>query len=219
MKRSIMLFAAIATMGFLSASQAGEIRQERMNLNLWSSGVTSVRGDFQPGVKSTDFLQTGPGFGIAWQYFPAPRFGVQAAYELSRQNVETKYRYQAGETPAFVVHQITLAGLYNFTTNSRFRPFAGAGLGLYPFRLAEDGLSSDTEKLANGNELKRTSFGLNVDAGLEFLATQRVAIVGNAHYDYLFAKDDQKFGANANFGDQALLSYGLGLSYRFGLGR
>lgn len=214
-----MFLAAAATLGFISTSPAGEFRQERMNLNLWSSGVTSVRGDFQPGVKSADFLQTGPNFGIAWQFFPARRFGVQAAYELNRLNVEKKYRYEAGETPAFVVHQITLAGLYNFATHSRFRPFAGAGIGLYPFRLAEDGFSSDTEKLANGNALKRTSFGLNSNAGVEFLATQRFAIVGNARYNYLFAKDDAKFGADSNFSNQALFSYGLGLSYHFGLVR
>jgi DNA-binding response OmpR family regulator len=217
MKRSLVLLAAIGALGFASGLRAAEFKQERMNINVWSSGITSVRGHFGPDVKSTAFLQAGPDFGIAWQYFPRRSFGVQAAYELGWQNVEKAYRNDAGATPAFVVHQITLSGLYNLIPGSRWRPYVGVGIGLYPFRLSQDGVSGDAEKLANGNELKRTSFGLNGNAGVEFSATKRFAIIGSAHYNYLFAKDDQKFGADSNFSDQALFSYGLGLSYHFGL--
>jgi hypothetical protein len=166
-----MPLAAIAAMGFVSGLRAADFKQERMNLNIWSSGITSVRGDFGPGVKSTDFLRTGPNFGIAWQYFPTSTFGVQAAYDFGWQNVDEPYRDESGKTPAFVVHQITLSGLYNFANlmpNSRFRPSVGAGIGLYPFRLTQDGVSGDAQKLANGNALERTSFGLNGNASVEF---------------------------------------------------
>jgi CheY-like chemotaxis protein len=221
--RLMILAAAVATMGFSSLLHATERGTEKMNINLWGNGISSVRGHFAPGVKSTDFLNTGANFGIAWQYFPLRNFGVQAAYELGWQNVANKYRNTAGETPAFVVHQITLSGLYNFAnvigSNARFRPYVGAGLGVYPFRLTKDGISGDVEKMANNNKFEKTSFGLNGSAGVEFQATNRLSVFGGARYHYLFAKDNDKFGADSNFGDQALLSYGLGLSYHLGFGR
>lgn len=157
----------------ISALRRGKI--EKLNINLWGNGISSVHGHFAPGVKSTDFLNTGANFGIAWQYFPLRNFGVQAAYEFGWQNVANKYRNTAGQTPAFAVHQIKLSGLYNFANvigpNSRFRPYVGAGLGVYPFRLTQDGVSGDVEKLANNNNFEKTSFGLKGSAGVEFQAT------------------------------------------------
>jgi opacity protein-like surface antigen len=221
--RLMILAAAVITMGFSSLLHATERGNEKMNVNLWGNGISSVLGHFGPGIKSTDFLNTGANFGIAWQYFPLRNFGVEAAYELGWQNVANKYRNTAGQTPAFVVQQITLSGLYNFASvvgpNSRFRPYIGAGIGLYPFRLTQDGISGDVVKLANNNNFEKTSLGLNGSAGLEFQATNRLSISGGARYNYLFAKDNAKFGADSNFGDQALLSYGLGLSYHIGFAR
>jgi outer membrane protein W len=201
--------------------RAADIKQERMNLNIWGSGLSSVSGDFGPGVKSTDFLQTGQNYGIAWQYFPTHTIGVQAAYDFGWQNVADQYRSEAGKTPAFAMHQITLSGLYNFANllpNARFRPSVGVGIGLYPFRLTQDSPTGDAQKLANGNELSKTSFGLNGNAGIEFLATDHLGIIGSARYNYIFSEDNNKFGADSNFSNQAMVSYGLGLSYHFGGG-
>lgn len=224
MKRNILVFsAAVLTLGFISTLQAGEIKPQRLNLNLWGNGVSAVSGHFSNVTKSTDFLQTGASFGIAWQYFPLRSVGIQAGYELSWQNIEKKFRYEANETPTFVVHQITLSGLYNFAnvmeSTARFRPYVGAGIGLYPFRLTEDGVSGNVEKLANGNKFEKTSFGLNGNAGIEFRAMEHLSISGGARYHYLFSKDDNKFGADAGFGNQGLLSYGVGLAYHFPFGR
>ncbi|MGH7450837.1 MAG: outer membrane beta-barrel protein [bacterium] len=224
MKRNtLMLSAAVLMLGFISVLQAGEIKQQPMNINLWGNGISSVSGHFSNAVKSTDFLQTGGSFGIAWQYFPLRSIGVQAGYELGRQNVDTKYRSATNETPAFVVHQITLSGLYNFAevvgSNARFRPYIGAGVGLYPFRVTQDGISGDVQKLPNGNKFEKTSFGLNGNAGVEFLATNHLSVFGGARYHYLFSKDNDKFGADSGFGNQGLLSYGLGLAYHFPFGR
>ncbi|MGH7494018.1 MAG: outer membrane protein [bacterium] len=102
--------------------------------------------------------------------------------------------------------------------NARFRPYVGAGIGLYPFRLTDDGISGEVQKLQNGNKFEKTSFGLNGSAGVEFLATDHMSIIGGARYHYLFSKDDEKFGANSGFGNQGLLSYGLGLAYHFPFG-
>jgi hypothetical protein len=110
----LVLSAAVLMLGFISTLQAGEIKPQRLNLNIWGNGVSSVSGHFSNAVKSTDFLQTGASFGIAWQYFPLRSVGIQAGYELSWQNVENTFRNEASRTPTFAVHQITLSGLYNF---------------------------------------------------------------------------------------------------------
>ncbi|MCK6561848.1 outer membrane beta-barrel protein [candidate division KSB1 bacterium] len=224
MKRNmLLLLSAVSLLGFRSNLQAGEIGSSRFNLDLWGNGVSSVSGHFSNAVKSTDFLQTGASFGIAWQYFPLRSAGIQAGYELSWQNVDEPYRSENQKTPAFVVHQITLAGLYNFAnliaSSARFQPYLGAGIGLYPFRLTDDGLSGSVVKLANGNKFEKTSFGLNGNAGLAYRLSDHLSINGGARYHYLFSKDDDKFGAEAGFGNQGLLSYGLGLAYHFPFGR
>ena len=220
MKRNIfILTAAVVTMGFVTILQAGEIAPQRMNLNLWGNGISSVSGNFTTAVKSTDFLQTGGSFGINWQYFPLHNIGIQAGYELGWQNVTDSYRTETTKTPAFVVHQITVAGLYNFADvvgqSARFRPYVGAGVGIYPFRLNDDGISGEVVKLENGNKFEKTSFGLNGSGGVEFVASSHLSIMGGARYHYLFSKDDAKFGADSGFGNQGLLSYGLGVAYHF----
>ncbi|MDZ7305006.1 MAG: opacity family porin [candidate division KSB1 bacterium] len=224
MKRDILVFsAAVFMLGFISVLQAGEMKPQRFNLDLWGNGLSTVNGHFSNTVKSMDFLQTGASFGIAWQYFPMRSVGIQAGYELSWQNVDKQFRNEANKTPAFVVHQITLSGLYNFAnvmeSTARFRPYVGAGIGLYPFRLTDDGVSGNVVKLANGKKFEKTSFGLNGNAGLEFRATDHLSVFGGARYHYLFSKDDNKFGADSGFGNQGLLSYGLGLAYHFPFGR
>lgn len=221
MKRTITLLTAVMFLGGASALRAMELQQQRMNLNLWGNGITSAHGHFGQGTKTVDVLQNGASFGLAWQYFPLRSIGIQVAYEFGAMNFEKGYRVEAGKTPAFEVHQITVSGIYNFADliSSRIRPFVSAGIGLYPFRVTADGISGDTEKLANGNKFDKTSFGLNGGVGVEVLATNHLSAFGGLRYHYLFAKDDNKFGANANFGDQALLSLGLGLSYHFPMSR
>ena len=223
MKRNaILLSAVLVTVGFISIGRAGEMKSQRMGFNVWGNGLSSTNGQFSSNVKSTDFLQAGGSFGIAWQYFLKPNVAVQAGYELGWQNVDDNYTQSTSQNPAFVVHQITLSGLYNFTgalgSNARLRPYVGAGVGIYPFRLTNDGISGDVQKLANGNNFEKTSFGLNGSAGLEFMATDHLSIFGGARYHYLFSKDDEKFGASSGFGNQGLLSYGLGLAYHFPFG-
>lgn len=220
--KHLILPSAFLMVGLISAAQAGEMKSQQMTINLWGNGISSVQGHFSNSLKSTDFLQTGESFGIAWQYFPMRSIGIQAGYELGWENVEKNYRAEANKTPAFVVHQITVSGLYNFANvmgqAARFRPYVGAGVGIYPFRLTDDGISGDVQKLANGNKFEKTSFGLNGNAGVEFLANDHLSIFGAARYHYLFAKDDEKFGAATGFGNQGLLSYGLGLAYHFPFG-
>ncbi|MCG3119372.1 MAG: hypothetical protein ALAOOOJD_01764 [bacterium] len=220
MKRRIFLLAAlVATFSFSAVMNAAEMQHQRMKLNFWGSGLSSVGGSFSSSLKTSDAVKTGASYGLAWQYFPWRSFGVQAGYEFG--GMHFKAPSAPGETPAFVIHQITVAGIYNFAnaigSSARLRPLINAGVGLYPFRINVDGFSGAAAKLSNGNEFTKTSFGLNAGAGVEFAATNRFSIYGGARYQYLFAKDEQKFGADAGFGDQRILNYGLGLMYNFSL--
>jgi opacity protein-like surface antigen len=219
MKRSILfLTAAMVLMGFFSALQAGPRSEQKMNLKLWGGGITSVRGDFAPGLKTDEVVKDGQSFGLAWQYFPLRSLGIQAGYELGWMRFDKSHRLEPDKSPAFAIHQITLAGVYNFAnladSRARIRPYLSAGAGIYPFRFTEDGITGKAQTLPNGKKFAKTSFGLNGGAGIEVLPMNRLSINGGARYHYLFAKDNDKFGTDSNFGDQANLSVGIGLSYR-----
>jgi len=225
MKRNRLFFTgtiAVAVMALVSALPAAERDGQQMSINLWGSGLTSVRGHFNPTAKTLDVVENGPSLGLSWQYFPLRSVGVQVGYELGWMNFEKRYRSEAGKTPAFVVHQITLAGLYNFSelvgSNARVRPLVSAGVGLYPFRITEDGITGEAQMLPNGHRFQKSSLGLNAGAGVEVLATNRASVFGGARYHLLFSRDNDRFGAESNFGDQGLLSFGIGLSYHFPIG-
>jgi opacity protein-like surface antigen len=111
-----------------------------------------------------------------------------------------------------------LAGIYNFanlmSSRAPVRPYVSAGVGIYPFRLTEDGITGSALRLNNGNKFEKTSLGLNSGIGIEILPAKRLSLNSGVRYHYLFAKDNGKFGDDSNFGDQRNLSVGIGLSYR-----
>lgn len=206
----------VTTFIFGAVLHATEMKPQRLSLNVWGSGLTSVHGDFSPSLKTSDVVKSGAAYGLAWQYFPWRHFGIQAGYAFGGMRFEKPNA--PGETPALVIHQITVAGIYNFANIfGRFRPLLNAGVGLYPFRLNENGFRGQATKLSNGNDFTKTSFGLHAGAGIEYAAARHVSIYGGARYQYLFAKDDQKFGADSGFSNQGILNYGLGLIYHFSL--
>jgi hypothetical protein len=115
MKHGIMIStAAVILTGLFSALQAAPRSEQKMNIKFWGGTITSVSGDFAPGLKTDEVVQNGQNFGLAWQYFPLRSIGIQAGYELGWMRFEKPYRLEPDKTPAFTTHQITLAGVYNF---------------------------------------------------------------------------------------------------------
>lgn len=216
--RVIGLLVAAALLCVSSVSYGAPDGARKIAFNLWGGGMISANGDFGANLSTGDVVKNGQSFSGTWQYFPWEGFGFQAGYALGWMPFEEEHRPEAGKTPAFVVHQITVGGVYNFAnlvgSNARVRPFIGAGVGLYPFRITEDGVSGDVQRLDNGNKFQKTSFGLNTSAGLEVVLMRKLSLIGGVHYDYLFSKDTEKFGPNSEFDNQGLLNFGLGLSYR-----
>lgn len=216
MKRGMLLWETVGVvLGLISVLQAAEIHPAKMRVSLLSSGLTSVSGKFGPGINTRDVLQTGSSFGAAWEYFPTHDFGIQAQYGFGSMRFDRRYRPTAAETPHFIVQQIRLDGIYNFAnlvgSASRLRPYVNAGARIYPLRVTENGVSGKSETLPDGQKFSETKFGLNGGVGLEVLASDHLAVFGGSSFDYIFAKDSAKFGAD--FGNQGTLNFGIGLSY------
>lgn len=77
------IFAAavlVTTFIFGAVLHATEMKHQRLSLNVWGSGLTSVHGDFNPSLKTSDVVKSGADYGLAWQYFPWRHFGIQAGY-------------------------------------------------------------------------------------------------------------------------------------------
>lgn len=222
MKRKFVYpFILILILGFLSSLLAGEM-SNKWDIRLDGGGLAPISGNITNSLSSTDALNTGASFGVSARYWFDQGIGVEAGYSLGWLNLdESKFsgdfqKTAAGQKPSFDLQTITLRGLYNFqglmSTGSRWHPILGAGVGLYPFRFSDDQFSGNTfVNSANGQELQKTSFGLNGTAGLDFRATENISIFGQADYNYLFAKDSAKFGDQ--FNNQSFLSFGLGLAY------
>lgn len=212
---------AILVLSFLSSLFAGEMSQ-KWDIHLNGGGLIPVSGNITNNLSSIDALNTGANFGFSARYWFDQGIGVEAGYSLGWLNLD-KNMFSSdfleaitGKNPSFDLQAISLRGLYNFqglmSAGSHWHPILGAGVGLYPFRFSEDRFSGKTfVNSANGEELKKTSFGLNGTVGLDFRATKSISIFGQADYNYLFSKDSAKFGDE--FNNQSFLSFGLGLAY------
>jgi opacity protein-like surface antigen len=183
-----------------------------LGISLWTKAYTPIHGSLAQDEKTTDVLKLGPDFGLALRYRLSRSFGFDGTFDFSWMNVAEEYRAEFGEDPAWVMPQITLNATYHVgpaLESKRINPYIQAGFGLYPWRITQKGVTGDPA-LRNGEEFRKTSFGLNAGLGLEFRATERLALFAAGRYNYVFSKDEEKFGTE--FDNQGFVGFGAGLT-------
>lgn len=224
MKKVSFLTIAICllTVTFVNA----QVGQNTGSLGLGIDGgiLIPVSGDVTANDGFGDYFGIGPNFGIHAQYNVIKELSLRTGFTYSFMKMDDEKVDEQGLTgePYFTSPYIYLDGVFNLGNyinqgNSIFNPYAFAGCGMYFWKITDDGVGGDAIVLENGEEFKKTSFGMRFGAGVEVFATPQLSVFAEGKYAMIFSEDTDKFGDD--FGNMGLVEITGGLTYYFPLGK
>lgn len=188
----------------------------KIGISLYGGANVPTNGDISSTVKTTDFLNSGPQFGLGVSYFFTKAIGVEAITNYDLNFFKDKFRLSS-KKPSVATLSVSLNGIYNFGhlfSNTRISPFARAGVGIYNWRHLDDAPCKGGEVInMDGIEHKASSFGFNVGIGADYSINKKLSVGVIFDYNMYFPKDENKFGKDfaeqGNFTPQLKLSYYL----------
>ncbi len=182
-------------------------------------GILPLNGAYDTQDDLKDIVDLGPYFGLDLGYTVVKEVTVRAGFNYSWMKVKEEKRAPNLE-PVLNFPSAYLKGVFNFGSimpvDSKINPFASLGLGFYPWKITDDGLTGDAIVLPNGEEFKKSSLGINFGAGLEGFpvsSAPELAFYGGLDYHFVFMKDEDKFGND--FENQGFFTFGAGIRYYF----
>jgi len=184
---------------------------DNVGISLYGGLGIPTNGDQSSTLKTTDLLNLGPQFGLGVSYYFTEQIGIEAMCNYGFNYFKDDYKGQ--KEPVLTNMAISLNGVYYFNEmvmEDLIRPFARAGIGLYNWAYRDDGVGGDVIKPVN-EELKGTSFGFNVGAGVDCKLLDNMSVGLILDYNMYFPKDEDKFGSS--FAEQGYLSPQIKISY------
>ena len=218
MKRIALIIMVLGVVCF-SFSQANAFdKVNKLGVGIDGGILIPATGDVVPDSSVSDFFDLGPSFGVHVCYGVIPEFSVEAGFKYSFMKMKDEVNDEPSKEPYLNMPQIYVDGILNLGSfikkeNNMINPFVRAGVGIYPWKLTEDDVTGDAVRLDNNEEFKKTSFGLNFGAGLEYFATPELSLFAEGKFHYVFTKDEDKFGPD--FDDTGHIGVTAGLTYYF----
>ncbi len=207
----LILLALLPILGSQQVFAEGGLK-DNIGISLYGGLGIPTNGDNSANLKTTDMLNLGPQFGLGVSYFFTEQIGIEAIVNYSFNFIKDE---QKGywKDPVLTNMAISLNGVYYFNEmmmEDLIRPFARAGIGLYNWAYRSDGVGGDVIKMVT-EELKGTSFGFNVGAGVDCKLLDNMSVGLLLDYNMYFPKDEEKFGSY--FAEQGYLSPQIKISY------
>jgi len=160
-----------------------------------------LAGSYKAGVSSVDLLQHGVSHGVLLRQQISTHYGIEAGVDLGWAAFAQPYREEPSKTPHFVLPAATFCSLLRVPVGP-LAPYAGAGVGIFPWRFTRDALTGDPVTV-EGEALQKMSAGVVGEAGVELKLTRWAAIFAEARVVYLLSRDRFLFGEH--FSEQTLL--------------
>lgn len=207
----LILLALLPILGSQQVFAEGGLK-DNIGISLYGGLGIPINGEYSSDLKSTDMLNLGPQFGLGVSYFFTEQIGIETIVNYGFNFYKDDYKLP-GKEPVLTDIAVSLNGVYYFNEmvmEDFIRPFARAGIGLYNWAYREDGVGGDVIKPVS-EELKGTSFGFNVGAGVDIKMHDNVSVGLLLDYNMYFPKDEDKFGSS--FGEQGYLSPQIKISY------
>jgi len=218
MKRILLLSMTISLL-LLGFSTAGALDMKgRLAVGINAGIITPVGGDFTGDDSFGDAFDLGPAFGVHINYVVSDLFSIQTVVNYSFMKMKDEVNEDMENEPHINVPGAYLDGIVNLGSlfenpENIFNPYVKAGVGIYPWKVTEDGTGDDAQVLDNDEEFSKTSFGINFGVGLEVFTTDKIAMFLEGMYHNVFTEDEDKFGSGfTNLGN---LEIKAGLSYYF----
>jgi outer membrane protein W len=134
---------------------------------------------------------------------------VTAGYGWNRLRSGTPDYYVVTATP------ITLTGRYFLRDGKTWRPYVGAGGGLYVWSVLTQDLGAAKDPVTF-ERLRRARPGIHGLVGMERRMSKNIAMTGDFGYHYIMAKDLQRFPSGYNL-NKAYAQVRLGVTFFFSL--
>jgi len=178
-------------------------------------------GDVTSDSSFSDYFNLGPSFGLHVDYCVIPELSLRTGFRYTTMKMDDDANEDISVEPYFSTPSVYLNGVFNLGSffknpDNAFNPYVTAGVGMYFWKVTDDGMNGDAIVLENNEELSKTSFGLNGGVGFEYFATDALSIFAEGTYDYIFTEDEDTFGKN--FSNLGSIGIRAGLTYHFSLG-
>lgn len=214
------VFVILAVSIFISSAAYGMDMSKHIGFSGWAGGIMSMNGSYCADDNLSDWVgfYGFPAVEIKYVVIDKVAVGANFGYGYMPIKDDKKEEYLPelmDKTPALNMPYVTLNGTFNFgpmmnAEDNMLNPFATAGVGMYMWYFSRN---ERTDKLGalEGEEFKATSLGINVGGGVEYFATEKLAVFGRLNYHFVMMKDEDKFGPD--FGNQGFLTFGAGVTY------
>ncbi len=199
-----------------SAASYGMDMSKHIGFSGWAGGIMSMNGSVSEEDNLSDVVgfYGFPALEIKYVIIDKVAVGVNGGYAYLPIKDEKKPSELEDATPALNMPYVAVNGTFNFgplmkAEDNKLNPFATAGVGMYMWYFSRN---ERTDKLTIGDEeWKASSLGINIGGGVEYFATEKLAVFGRLNYHFVMMKDEDKFGAD--FGNQGFLTFGAGVTY------
>ena len=136
-------------------------------------------------------------------------FDVTAGYGWNRLRSGTDDFYVMTSTP------VTIGARYFLRDGKHWRPFVGAGGGLYVWSVLTRDLGAAKDPVTF-ERLRRGRPGFHGMVGMERVMSKHIGMTADLGYHYIMAKDEVRFPSGYNR-DKAYLQTRLGVTFYFSL--
>lgn len=221
MKKSVIFCAIFCVVIAWSSAGYAVDMTGKLGVGIDGGLLIPAGGDMTADSSFSDFFGSGIDFGAHINYGIIPELSLQAGFRYSFFKMDDEANGDPDNEPYLNTPQVYLDAILNLASffnnpDNAFNPYVKAGAGIYFWKITEDGVGGDAIELGNGDDLSKTSLGINFGLGVEYFATPNVSIFAEGLYDYIFTKDEDKFGDDfSNLGD---IGIRLGFSYYFPIG-
>ena len=210
------VFVILVVSIFVTSAAYGMDMSKHIGFSGWAGGIMSMNGSFGTEDNLSDVVgfYGFPAVEIKYVIIDRVAVGVNVGYGYMPIKDEKKPEGYEDITPALNMPYVAVNGTFNFgpmmkAEDNKLNPFATAGVGMYMWYFSRN---ERTDKLmVMGEEFKASSLGINVGGGVEYFATEKLAVFGRLNYHFVMMKDEDKFGEN--FDNQGFLTFGAGVTY------
>lgn len=216
------VFVILVVSIFATSAAYGMDMSKHIGFGVWSGGIMPMNGSYDSTANLSDMVgfYGFPAVEIKYVIIDKVAVGINGGYgymPIKDEKRDELWPELGDATPALNILYVALNGTFNFgpmmkAEDNKLNPFATAGVGMYMWYFSRN---ERTDKLASPykpeEEFKGSSLGINVGGGVEYFATEKLAVFGRVNYHFVMMKDEDKFGPD--FDNQGFLTFGAGVTY------
>jgi len=212
------VFVVLVVSIFAASAAYGMDMSKYIGFSGWAGGIMSMNGSFSADDNLSDVVgfYGFPAVEIKYVIIDRVAVGINGGYGYMSIKDEKKPEGYEDITPALNMPYVALNGTFNFgpmmkAEDNKLNPFATAGVGMYMWYFSRNERTDKLPAYKEGEEFNASSLGINIGGGVEYFATEKLAVFGRLNYHFVMMKDEDRFGAD--FDNQGFLTFGAGVTY------